>query len=213
MTLSEIETAAHASGMMIMGAFHPENETAGTMILVGGDAGMWPAFTSSPEHSDGADDPLDRWSKRVIGKIATRHKAKCVFPSDGPPYAPFTRWSLESGRFWQSPAGMLVHDTAGLMVSIRGAICLAEKLDLPPAVSANPCDGCSDRPCISSCPVDALKGIEYDVASCKDHLLSEEGAECMTRGCIARRACPVSRAFNRAPDQTAFHMRAFLCIV
>ena len=31
---------------------------------------MWEVFSGSPEASDGRPDPLDRWSRRVIGNLA-----------------------------------------------------------------------------------------------------------------------------------------------
>ena len=80
----------------------------GSVLLLGPrEPGFWPAFTASPEYADGNPDPIDRWSKRVIGALARRWQGRAVFPSDGPPYPPFIRWALASGRVWQSPAGLL----------------------------------------------------------------------------------------------------------
>ncbi len=84
------------------------------------------------------------------------HDATALFPSDGPPYAPFIRWAMETGRFFQSPTGMMVHATAGLMISIRGALRCRRSghLDLPPG--RKPLLACADRPCVTACPVGAL---------------------------------------------------------
>lgn len=195
-----------AQGLFVMGGFH---EGRGTTLLLGAGPGLWPVFTAAPEHADGAPDPLDRWSKRVIGARAAAMGARATYPSDGPPYAPFTDWALRTGRFWRSPVGMLVHDVAGLMISIRGALHLPARAELPAPQGANPCPACP-APCRTACPVDALKGETYDVAACKDHLRRPAGADCREAGCRARRACPVSRAFGRDPAQSAFHMEAFL---
>ena len=35
------------------------------------------------------------------------------------------------------------------------------------------------------------------------------GADCLTRGCAARRACPRSQAYARVADQSAYHMGQF----
>ena len=166
-------------------------------------------FRASAEYSDGGDDPLDRWSRRVIGDLALTYGARVTFPSDGPPYAPFVDWALKSGRFWQSPVGMLVHDRAGLMISIRGAMSFYTPVNIVNPMAASPCGPCS-APCKTACPVDALRGHSYDVASCKAHIQTTEGAECLTGGCLARRACPVSQTQGRLPAQSEFHMRAFL---
>ncbi len=193
-----------------MGTLHHEGDT---LALLGAGPATWPLFVRSGEYGDGRPDPLDRWSKRALAELCGPHGASAVFPSDGPPYAPFIAWAMASGRFWQSPTGMLVHDTAGLMISIRGAMRLAGHHPLPKVDAASPCETCTDRPCTNACPVGALAAdVPYDVRACKGHLAAPEGADCMAWGCLARRACPVSQDFGRDPEQSAFHMRAFMAV-
>ncbi|MEM9551050.1 MAG: ferredoxin [Pseudomonadota bacterium] len=209
MTYDEIETAAAFHGLMIMGA-SARRDGNGTRILLGAGHGFWPIFQSAPEFSDGAADPLDRWSRRVIDAIAHAHGGSAVYPSDGPPYAPFIDWAMQTGRFWQSPVGMMVHDTVGLMISIRGALHLSSDVALPGNPGPAPCASCPEQPCLQACPVDALSRSKgYDVARCRLYLDTRDGADCMSNGCKARRACPVSERFGRPAEQSAFHMRAF----
>ncbi|WP_299734766.1 ferredoxin [uncultured Roseobacter sp.] len=214
MTLPEIERLAAPSGLFVMGAFHPppnaRSDGHRTLLLLGAGRLCWPTFKSASEYRDGHPDPLDRWSKRVIGAIAAQVGAHDIYPSDGPPYAPFIDWALDTGRFFQSPTGMMVHDSAGLMISIRGALAFTNKLDLDSSAARNPCDTCIEQPCVSACPVGALSGSNaYDVPGCKAYLDTMEGQDCMENGCQVRRVCPVSMAFDRAPEQSAFHMTAF----
>ncbi|MBC6407733.1 MAG: ferredoxin [Rhodobacteraceae bacterium] len=208
MSYTAIAASLEGHGLMIMGALHaPEAET---LILIGADAVMWSRFQATPECNDGRPDPLDRWSKRVIGQLAIDFGTKAAYPSDGPPYPPFIGWALASARFWQSPAGMMVHDHAGLMISLRGALLIDDHWDLPAVTATSPCDTCIGQPCRTSCPVDALsREIGYDVASCKTYLDTDPGRDCMETGCRARRVCPVSQRFDRPADQSAFHMKAF----
>lgn len=210
-----LSNAAEARHLRLLGGFHPGPEygvpvRCETLLLVGpAEPAFWPAFQHSPEYRDGAPDPLDRWSKRVLGDWADTLGATAVFPSDGPPYAPFIAWAKATGRVHNSPAGILVHDLAGLMVSFRGALALRQHIDLPPA-PPSPCDSCLHRPCLSACPVGALaEGQQYDVPRCKDWLDRDRTRDCMTRGCAVRRACPVSQRYGRAEAQSAFHMRSF----
>lgn len=202
MTHCDITQALRPHGLFIMGHYD-------TRVLIGTDAQWWSVFVTSPEYSDRASNPVDRWSKRILGELADKLGAQTQFPSDGPPYAPFIAWALTTGRFWQSPTGMMVHDTAGLMISIRGA------LELPAPLPAtqqgpSPCDTCTDRPCTTACPVNALNATApYDVPACKAYLDSCGGADCMGAGCGVRRACPVSQRFGRPDAQSAFHMQAF----
>jgi hypothetical protein len=213
-TLDDIAEAAARERLGVFGAFHPgpDDETpagTGTLVLLGPlEPGFWVHVTAAPEFADGAPDPLDRWSARVIGALAGALGGRALFPFGGPPYRPFVRWALASGRAWRSPVTLLVHDTAGLMVSYRGAIALAARLDLPPP-AASPCGTCAGQPCRSACPVGALTQDGYDVAACHAFLDTPEGADCRTQGCAARRACPVSHGYGRLPEQSAYHMRLF----
>ena len=111
-----------------LGALHlePDEVPGYTSLVLLGPAGpdFWPHVTAAPEFADGAPDPLDRWSLRVIGALASDLGARAVFPFDGPPWPSFTGWARRSGRAWSSPVGLLVHDTTGLMLSYRGALAL-----------------------------------------------------------------------------------------
>lgn len=209
MTLGEIEKAAGAHNLTVFGTV-TEGVPDGleTLVLLGpSEPGFWPAFTASPEFNDGAPDPLDRWSLRVINGLAQNLNATAYFPFGGPPYQPFIAWAKASGRAHLSPVGLLVHDTAGLMVSYRGALGFAQALPAP-VPSSSPCLTCAAQPCLTACPVDAFAGGSYDVAACKADLDRPQN-DCMSKGCAVRRACPVSQTYGRREDQSAFHMRAF----
>ena len=197
-----------------VGAFHPTGDDGAppecrTLVLFGpGEPGFWTHLTASPEMQDGRPDPVDRWSRRVLGDLARSLGAVPLFPFDGPPWPPFIAWAKRTGRVWSSPVTLLVHDRAGLMLSIRGALAFPGHITLPDAPDAAPCPACA-APCTSACPVGALSAAGYDTAACHAHLDSPEGAACMTQGCAARRACPVSATYPRHPAQSALHMAAF----
>jgi epoxyqueuosine reductase len=211
-SLAAIAARAAAERLEILGGFHAEEDPslpAGTrtLLLLGpAEPGFWAHLTAQPEW-DGAPDPVDRWSRRVIGRMACDLGGKALFPFGGPPYHPFYQWALRTGRVWDSPVRFLVHATQGLFVSFRGALALKEVVDLPPPVP-KPCLTCA-APCLTACPVGALSGAGYDVPRCHDHLDGAPGQDCMTKGCAARRACPVSQAYARVPEQSAYHMRQF----
>lgn len=215
MSLEALQHAAEARGLTLRGAFWPEAaddapEGTGTLILLGPDEpGFWAVFKASAEYSDGAADPLDRWSKRMMQDLATGFEGRAIFPSDGPPYPPFIRWSQRTGRAHVAPVGLLVHDAAGLFVSYRAALAVPDRWELPEA-PASPCQTCETRPCERACPVGALAvGQDYDVPRCMAHITSGAGEACLD-GCLVRRACPVSQSFGRLAEQSQFHMAAFL---
>jgi len=218
-TLAAVAAAVEASGLAAHGGFDlDEDERRGALadvasIALVGLAGRrgWAAFSTSPEAQDGAANPLDRWSRRVVDALAAGLDALSLYPFDGPPHWPFQRWAMRAEPMHISPLGLLIHPHDGLWRGYRGALAFAERLAFPPPrAAASPCEICAARPCLSACPVGAFASDGYDVAACAAHLRRPAGRACMERGCLARRACPVGaeRAHERA--QAAFHMRAFL---
>jgi ferredoxin len=222
MRVSGLETVLFAvsrTGLVPRGALAlEEEERRGALsdvrtIVLAGMAGRdgWSAFAASPEATDGADHPLDRWSRRLIGALARDLGALALFPFGGPPFWPFQQWARRAEPVHPSPIGLLIHPVYGLLHSYRGALAFREMLHVPePAAAPSPCDSCRERPCLSACPVGAFSPGSYDVAACAGHLERTEGADCMEAGCRARRACPVGAAHAYGPDQANFTMRAFL---
>jgi hypothetical protein len=211
--------AIQRTGLVPRGALVlQENERTGELadirtIVLAGMAGRegWSAFAASAEASDGLADPLDRWSRRVIEALAGELGGKALFPFGGPPFLPFQQWAQRAEPVHPSPIGLLIHPHYGLWHSYRGALAFREALIVPePAAVPSPCETCTGRWCLKTCPAEAFSEAGYDVAACAGHLRSAVGADCMGFGCRARRACPVGADYVYTPDQAQFHMRAFL---
>lgn len=213
MSVADLPEVLAAHRLTVLGGFAatPDDglpEGTRTLLLLGpAEPGFWPHLTAQPEWLDGRPDPVDRWSRRVIGRIACDLGGKALFPFGGPPYHPFYRWALKTGRIWDSPVRLLVSADQGMWVSFRGALALKD--DVPfPAPTTRPCEDCA-RPCLTACPAGALTGAGYDVPACHAFLDTGNGEGCMTGGCHVRRACPVSQGYARLPEQSAYHMRRF----
>ena len=210
--LAALEAMAAVHHLAVLGGFAagPEDclpSGTRTLLLLGPrEPGFWPHLKAQPEWS--GDDPVDRWSRRVIGTMACDLGAKALFPFGGPPWHPFYKWALKSGRCWDSPVRLLVHDEAGLFVSFRGALALKEAVSMPPA-PARPCDTCIAKPCLTACPPRALTIDGYDLQNCHTYLDTVAGQDCMTTGCAVRSTCPLSLAYARMPEQSAYHMGQF----
>ena len=175
------------------------------IVLVGtAGSAFWPHFLAGRRDER---DPLDSWSRRVMAELAEEFGATALMPQDGPPFLPFQRWAMAAEPVYPSPMGVLVHPEFGLWHSYRGALNFDAAIDLPPrAALPNPCETCTDKPCIAGCPVGAAA--PYDVPKCRAHL--EAGGECRRIGCLSRHACPLGQAYAYVPDHAAFHMEAFI---
>ncbi len=221
-TFASLCNDAESVGLVCRGGFHPDPQDfvpacadgsrAATVVLFGfvGSRG-WPTFAASAERADGRPDALDRWSQRVIDAIGARTGAIGLYPSHGPPWLPFQRWALRAESLHFSPLGILIHPDFGLWHAYRGALAFQTRLALPePVQRPSPCSTCIARPCLSACPVAAFQPDQFDRRACAGHVAATEGADCLQRGCRARRSCPVGADHRYAADQANFHMAAFL---
>lgn len=211
-----------AAGMACRGGFHPtpedgvpavaEGKPARTLVLLGFTGGLqWPLFTLSPEYRDGDPHPLDRWSRRIIETLAGRFGAAELYPDSGPPWWPFQRWARRAEALHVSPLGILIHPEFGLWHAYRGALAFAGAFDVPaPQRWLHPCEHCAGKPCLTSCPVEAIAPARFDRAVCMTHVASPAGGDCRSRGCLARRSCPVGASHRYGTGQAAFHMNASL---
>lgn len=153
---------------------------------------------------------IDDWTREVVTALAHDLSAEVVFPFDKP-HHPFLTWARRGGRSHVSPLGLNIHNTYGLWHAYRAALLFPVAFDIPaPPAGAHPCESCSDKPCLSACPVKAFDGQSYDVDACAVHVTSEAGLACATRGCLARRACPIGKDYTYHPLQAQFFMRAFM---
>lgn len=184
---------------------------AASVILIGhAGSSIWPHFSKLLQGRSKAEpNPLDTWSKELIGAAAREVGGHAVFPSDRP-YLPFQQWARMAESLKPSPLGMLIDPQYGLWHAYRGAV-LFDDLALSQKVEklSHPCDTCVEKPCLSACPVEAFSDRGFAVADCRAYLGSTEGRQCMDNGCRARGACPVGREYAYEPEQMRFHMRAF----
>ena len=189
----------------------PSGKPARFVLLVGHGGGtIWPYFMAWREEQRGdLENPLDAWSREVIGAVAAEVGARAVFPSDRP-YLPFQQWAMRAEGLKPSPLGILMHSRFGLWHAYRGALLFEAEIALPqPETAIHPCVACGGKPCLNACPVGAFFPGGFDAAVCRKHLDSPDGATCLHGGCLARAACPVGAEHRYGAEQTAFHMAAF----
>jgi len=219
--VGEIATALAANGLILRGGFRftdgetapagPLGAAAKSVLLVGqAGAASWPHFQRwLGEQARDIANPLDTWSREVIGTVAIEFGARAVSPSDRP-YLPFQQWAMRAEGLKPSPLGILMHPTYGLWHAYRGALLFEDEIPLPDAHEAiHLCDICVEKPCLKSCPVDAYSGQGFAHEACLGHVRSPLGAPCRSGGCLDRNACPYGTSFRYPLEVQAFHMAAF----
>lgn len=197
------------TGLAVRGGFATEGGEARSLVLIGNcGSGLWAAFSAARRYEP---NPLDAWTRRVTGPIATQFGARAVYPNDRP-FHPFQQWAQRAEPVQPSPLGILIHPEHGLWHAYRAALLfpfvvagLPERRD-----AASPCDSCVTKPCLSACPVSAFNSATYDVTACGGHLRSGGAPDCADLGCRARDACPVAPEQRYPQAQIAFHMAAFV---
>lgn len=217
--IEDIRAALLPHGIFLRGVVHfggdgpqmADGIRARTIVLLGNIGGsIWPAFSRwRAGAGQGVANPLDTWSAELIRPLAGRLGGQAYFPSEKP-WQPFQQWAMRAEGLKASPLGVLIHPEYGLWYGYRGAIGFAEMLGEPTvAFNRHPCDDCRDKPCLTSCPVDAVRPMSFNVPACRSHIHSPPGeAGCMASGCIARDVCPVGAEYRYPPEHLRFHMAA-----
>ena len=214
-TYDDLRSEASLRSLTLLGGFHPDDNEVGlvncrTLLMLGPDEHrFWPQFIRSEEYLDGRPDPVDRWSARVIGDLATITGAQALYPFGTAPYLPFYQWALRTQSIHVSPVRLLVNQGQGLFISFRGALALRGRIDLPAAIPS-PCTECEAKPCLVACPVRAMGDHDYSDPDCRAYASSHEGQGCLEHGCAVRRACPASSNAGRRSAHSAYHMSEFL---
>ncbi|MET3594812.1 ferredoxin [Mesorhizobium shonense] len=221
-TIEGIAVALAAHGLIPRGGFRFASDEAAPAGLSGapakcallvGQAGAapWPHFQRwlAGQPPQAIANPLDTWSRAVIGAVAQEFGARMVSPSDRP-YLPFQQWAMRAERLKPSPLGVLMHPQYGLWHAYRGALLFEEEIFLPePHQTIHLCDTCADKPCLKSCPVDAYSEQRFGHHACLSHVRGPRGEPCRAGGCLDRNACPYGAAYRYPPEVQAFHMAAF----
>ena len=222
MPIAELTGELARHGLRLRGGFATDGKRdadllakvpwAHTLVLVGNvGSELWEKSGAEIAAMTGSD-PLDRWTRQTIDPIARSMHGTALYPFDGPPYWPFQRWAERAEGVHPSPIGIQIHPKYGLWHAYRAAILLHDTIDLPHPQHPHPCDTCEDRPCLTTCPVNAFSAAGYDVDRCVDQVVAMQHAagSCGDVGCLARLACPVGADWRYSPDHARFHMAAFV---
>lgn len=206
-------------GFTVFGWFELANgppDLEGNPAVLIGNRGpaMWDVFSRSDFIGDGCENPLDRWTRSIIQPIADDMNAAALYPflsgQNVDQHWPFQQWAKAARGLKQAPPGLLIDPEYGLWHAFRAVLVFDVPVKIAaPVAGPHPCNDCTDKPCLTSCPVGAISLGRFDANVCIDHVLSAHGEVCSSKGCIARNSCPVGRNHAYSDAQQAFHMRAY----
>ncbi|UVC11599.1 ferredoxin [Rhizobium sp. TH2] len=214
--IDEIRAALSPHGIFLRGVVHFDGDgpeisggRARTVVLLGNIGGsIWEPFSEWRQENENVADPLDMWSVEVIRPVAEAMGGTAWFPSEKP-WQPFQQWAMRAEGLRASPLGVLIHPDYGLWHGYRGAIGFKEHIEFPASTPRpHPCDHCPDKPCLTTCPANAVANDHFHVPACRTYLAGEGDGTCMQGGCIARNACPVGASYRYPEEQLRFHMTA-----
>lgn len=187
---------------------------ARSVVLIGNAGGaFWPTFRNwqSTQPPD-LKNPLDEWSRQIIGAAGRRFGARAVSPSDRP-FLPFQQWAMRAEGLMPSPLGILMHPQFGVWHAYRGALlfdCQFGFSDTPE--TGHLCDRCAEKPCLSACPIGAHSPEGFAYHACVDFVRGRHGGVCRDVGCLDRNACPFGVDYRYPADMQAFIMKAFAAL-
>jgi epoxyqueuosine reductase len=118
-----------------------------------------------------------------------------------------------AGWAQRSRMGLSIHGEHGLWFAYRGVLALGPRFHKKTVhtesnrLDESPCVQCTEMPCVSSCPAEAVGGPSGIQASACFSERDREGARCADR-CLSRLACPIGVDSQYSLPQIAHHHAA-----
>lgn len=175
------------------------------LVLLGhGGRRLWEALQAQ---GMAAKDPVDTHSTQLAQQFIHDYLGApptyWLYPNS-PHLVPLQQLGALAGWSHPSPLGLGISSTFGVWFAYRTAFLVDAELPLrrEPA-QASPCDSCVDKPCITTCPVSAVKLHAFDVEGCARFRI-KESSPCAVR-CLSRMACPYFPEHRYSLEQMQYH--------
>ncbi|MFQ5699101.1 MAG: hypothetical protein ACE5IL_12545 [Myxococcota bacterium] len=180
--------------------------TRSVWVIASAGRTLWSRFRDSPEFAL-EDDPLDRYSARVVREAAGRCEPSAgtalYFEQRGGRYLPLVELAERAGVGRSGRMGLLLHPVYGPWISIRALLYVTDATAPRSPDPFAPCAGCP-APCASACHGDAIGPCSIDVERCYAARLKR--APCR-EACDARSACVIGQEHAFSREQIAHHSR------
>lgn len=175
-------------------------ESYSQLILIG-HAGrkLWESVTASGIESA---DPIDDFTVCTVGQwfaaCQPQNTYRLIYPSNHP--IGLQRLGQLAGWHHPSPFMVGIDQEWGSWFAYR-AVAIADTRFEPstPLQGTSPCDTCTHKICIASCPGAALEGGRFSLDKCVSHR-RKEGSGCKAT-CLARVSCPVGSQHKYCEEQ------------
>lgn len=181
-----------------------------SLVLIGHSGNtLWQRLAVSG--MDGTD-PVDRFSIKHARHFVEAYLERCphllLYP--GPVPIPLQQLGALAGWHHPSPLGVGVNETHGPWFGYRAVLLVQTLLPVErQPIGRSPCDRCVDKPCVSTCPVQALSSMHQpDITACVEHRL-RPGSPCAHQ-CLARSACPIGAGYRYDDEQIDYFYRRSL---
>ena len=177
----------------------------GRLVLIGhGGRRMWDALQNRGMKTT---DPVDQYSMSLtqgfIRDCLGDARVLWLYPGDRYPF-PLQRLGETAGWSHPSPLGTGINPVYGVWFAYRSAFLTDAELPLiHEAATRSPCNDCAEKPCVRTCPADAVQENGFDLDGCASHRLSS-GSPCADR-CLARLACPFFPEHRYSLGQIQYH--------
>ncbi len=175
---------------------------------------LWQRVQAQPG-AEAIAHPIDTYSvdvtRRWLAQALPGARHRIVYPNGLPTgrHVALQRLGGLAGWHHATPFMLGIDAHYGSWFAYRVAIITDTALPpTPPRQGSHPCLGCSAKPCISSCPAQALASGTLDAMSCQRHRLQPDSVCALD--CPARTACPVGAGHRYDSSQIRHGARASL---
>ncbi len=178
------------------------------LVMLGhGGRQFWEAMS---ENDWKVADPIDTYSIRIanlfIEQTLPSFDNLFLFPKQNY-LIPLQQLGELAGWCHPSPLGLGISPQFGVWYAYRAAFLTSAPLPLTSfPTKASPCDSCQTKPCIFTCPVEAVGNIDqFNLTNCAEHRIAVQSS-CADR-CLARMACPIAPEHRYSLAQINYHYR------
>ena len=201
-----LDCATLPSGIQtLLRASHVPLDAYQRLVLIGhGGQRMWAALQAWGMQTTG---PVDHFSTVMARKFIAdylHHPPTLWLYPDTPYIVPLQQLGELAGWSYPSPLGSGISPIYGVWFAYRAAF--LTNADIPVMRHApvpSPCDKCAEKPCMTTCPVQAVQLNAFAVDACAHHRLRPK-SPCMDR-CLARMACPFFPEHRYTLPQIQYH--------